>query len=352
MRIKKWTSLMAVILFAAFIISAANAEADMDAFAGDVIVLQNQKHLNASWTAETINPFISLLRQYGLYEKDDVAVDAKEWDFFSDGLRYAYEQAWGDSRLWNLKQQYRYAVLEQQTGVEDKVLESFPGEGDLFLDEARKLARKEIREMGDTKGYDGDAIDFDSMIEQYHFWDYKDGDVNHTWVFTYYQEDIDRPIYRVDLYDNGARPNVHYYDVNNMDNVYTRWRAARNQQTFFDWPVEDKYAFNQALLALYDYQIDTYGELTKTAKFVFQYQYVLPREGMITQNSAIAVARNALAKQENLSSESIEEMRVGVFLFTNDENQTVYGIGFAVEHSMLYRVDVDAYDAKIVSITD
>lgn len=351
MKIKQ-TGLLAVILLIMLIFSAASAETDMDTFANDVIALQNQNNKNTSWTADNIDQFVSLLKQYGLYEMDGVAVDPVQWEFFSDGLRYAYEQAWGDDRLWNLEQQSQYAVLEQQTGIDNKVLASFPGEDDLSLDEARTLARQEIREMGETKGYDGDAIDFDTMVEQYHFWDYQDGDVDHTWVFAYYQADINTPIYQVYLYDNGARPQVNYYDINEMNNVYTRWCSTRNQQTFFDWSVEDKYAFNETLLALYDYQMNTYGELTKTAKFVFQYRYVLPQEEMIAQDKAIALAKNALANQEGLSPESISELRVGVFLFTTDENQTVYGIGFAMEHSMLYMVEADAFDGSIVCITD
>jgi hypothetical protein len=72
---------------------------------------------------------------------------------------------------------------------------------------------------------------------------------------------------------------------------------------------------------------------------------------MIAQDEAIALAKNALANQEGLTSESIGELRVGVFLFTTDENQTVYGIGFAIEHNILYLVEVDAFDASIVCIT-
>lgn len=352
MKTKISIGLLIMIILVAFLSSATTAETSMDAFANDVIALQDQNDINTAWTANNIDSFIFLLKQYGLYERDGVAVEPTKWEFFSNGLRYAYEQAWGDYRKWDLEQQYTYAVLEEKTGIDDAPLESFPDVGDLTLEDARSLARLEIREMGDTKGYDGDAISFDAMIEQYHFWDYRDGNVGHTWVFAYYSEDINIPIYQVYLYDNGARPNVQYYDVNNMDNVYTRWRVERNQQTFFDWSVEDKYAFNETLLALYKYQMDTYGELTKTAKFVFQYRYVLPQEGMIAQDEAIALAKDALANQALLSQQSIREVRIGVFLFSTDKNQTVYGIGFAAGHTMQYMVEIDAYSASVLCIVN
>ncbi len=326
--------------------TAQSNDAQMTLFADALLSLQQETGFLHRWEETDVDTFTNLLQAQQLYQSDGIDIQPSSWTTAYHALRYAYEQLWGDSRLWSLQEQYVYAEMEKNCGLRTDIIESFPDESDLPFEDARILAQKQIRDMGDAKNYNGEAIDFDALVESYHFWNYPE--YGHVWVFAYYDAEDTTPIYRATLYHNGTQSQIDYYDANEMYNVYTQWYYARGLTSFSHWSIHDQYAFYECLLSLYDRQMNRYGALPQVAKIVLEKKRLPIQVGMIEEAQAIILAKELLKENTVVSDNDINAMVITLSLYENEDGLAVYDVGFGESNQIQYAITIDAYSGKWV----
>lgn len=330
-------TVVAICMFSAILSVAAEEpmEVVLQKWLAEVFQYNQETGFLSAWSQQDQKTMLEIMQKYNIIPHDN------EWTIAEEALSAAFAWAYGNGRQWTYEQVHEWDKARVYLGLSNQLYYILPSEQTYSQEEALQLALEKISktdyadEIGvsnliSTKGYD--------LVTRYI--QYDDGAA---WWFQFYLSDDALPFISANVWNNGV-VTVDYTDKYSIDYVYTSWRAARDTLKFTYWSLEDKAAFYNVVLTLWERELSIYGSLPAIAQIVLEHEHAVPSAGMITENEA-----RFIADQYAQTLITTAETTQVVFHYALSEDLCAYEIWYIDAGEIVLRILINAFTGNIIN---
>lgn len=261
--------------------------------------------VNTAFSNEELQHIVALAEENGITLSDNIlrALENGEGYWEEEVIMSLAKAQFGPQPgQWTIEQQYWFGEMDVAIGFVDVNHNCLPGEGDLTYEEAYARAVQLLQAEGwvDDPAWLEDRTQF-ALTRTFNMWEeYGDEPM---WYFYFDPRQIDLPLFTVlmtrsgEVESVGRRPGLSEQLENGMP--ANSVRDMFNHVYGNDWSPEVYVAYVEALRK---------SDLSRASKAVQAYlatDYILPPEGALTSEEAIAIAAEHIGSESILSASTV-----------------------------------------------